>query len=349
MSKSLKMKKTPRQLGFAMPPEWAPHAGTWLSYPHNPTTFYAKMDSARNSYVEMIGAVAAGETVHVNVNDDDTQDELEARLKKKGIRKNVVIHQFPTNDAWCRDHGAIFVKQKRTGEVAATCWVFTSWGGKYPHILDQQIPYKMAGYLKKKYFATGLAFEGGSIDVNGAGVLLTTEQCLLNPNRNPHLDKKEIEGAVKDYLGVDKIVWLGEGVAGDDTDGHVDDIARFVNRETILAVYENNKKDENYEPLKENYEKLLKATDCKGKRFAVVKLPMPDPVYFEEGRLPASYANFYISNAAVVVPTFDCDQDLAALETIRNYFPDRRVVGIPASDVVVGLGTFHCLSQQIPS
>jgi len=344
-----RLKGFPKKLGYAMPPEWVKHYGTWLSYPYNPTTFYEKLDSARDSYVEMIGAVAQGEVVHVNVNDAATKAELRGRLAKKGIRKNVAIHLFPTNDAWCRDHGAIFVKHKKTGRVAATCWIFTSWGGKYPHILDQAIPYRMAETLKADYIGTGLAFEGGSIDVNGAGVLLTTEQCLLNPNRNPHLTKKEIEEAVKNYLGVEKILWLGEGVAGDDTDGHVDDIARFVNENTILAVYEDNNRDENYEPLRENYEKLLKYTDCRRRKFNVVKLPMPEPVYYDGCRLPASYANFYISNAAVVVPTFNCDQDLTALETIRAYFPERRVVGVPASDVVVGLGTFHCLTQQIPA
>ncbi|MGC9188732.1 MAG: agmatine deiminase family protein [Sulfurihydrogenibium sp.] len=332
-----------------MPAEWEKHQGTWLSYPHNPDTFFEKIDEVRDKYVDMVKWVSMGETVHINVNDEEMEDDLKRRLKEKNVDPSkVVIHKFPTNDAWCRDHGAIFVKDLDKNSLVALNFKFNAWGGKYPHELDDQIPIKMAEYLKVERIDVDMVLEGGSIDVNGAGLLLTTESCLLNPNRNPNLTKDQIEENLKRYFGVEKVLWLKEGIVGDDTDGHIDDITRFVDVDTVVTVIEDNKNDENYEILKENYEILKTFTDLNGKPLNIITLPMPDPVYYKGERLPASYANFYISNYAVVVPTFRCDKDKIAIQILQSIFKDRKVIGIDAYDIVVGLGTFHCLTQQVP-
>lgn len=325
-----------------MPAEWEKHYGTWLSYPHNPDTFFEKIESVRDSYTEMIKWIAKGEKVHINVNNQEEENDLKSRLREKEVYENIIIHHVPTNDAWCRDHGAIFVRDLETGKIVATDWKFNAWGGKYPYELDDKVPEFMAKYLDVERIEIDMVLEGGSIDTNGKGLFLTTESCLLNPNRNPHLSKEEIEKYLKTYLGAEKIIWLKDGIVGDDTDGHVDDITRFVDEQTVVTVIEDDKNDVNYEPLMENYE-ILKATGLN-----IVTLPMPDPVYYKEDRLPASYANFYICNCAVIVPTFRCEKDKIALEILQNLFKDRKVIGIDAYDVVVGLGTFHCLTQQIP-
>lgn len=332
-----------------MPAEWEKHYGTWLSYPHNPDTFFEKIDDVRDKYVEMIKWISMGEMVHVNVNDEEMEEDLKRRLKEKDVDpKKIIIHRFPTNDAWCRDHGAIFVKDLDKNTLVALNFKFNAWGGKYPHDLDDQIPTKMAEYLGVEKINLDMVLEGGSIDVNGEGLLLTTESCLLNPNRNPNMSKKEIEENLKKYFGVSKILWLKEGIVGDDTDGHIDDITRFVDKDTVITVIEDNKNDENYDILQENYGLLKTFTDLNGKSLNIITLPMPDPVYYKGDRLPASYANFYISNYAVIVPTFRCDKDKLALEILQSVFKDRKVIGIDATDIVVGLGTFHCLTQQIP-
>jgi agmatine deiminase len=332
-----------------MPAEWEKHYGTWLSYPYNPDTFFEKIDDVRDKYVEMIKWISMGEMVHVNINDEEMEEDLKKRLKEKDVDPNqVVIHRFPTNDAWCRDHGAIFVKDLDKNTLVALNFKFNAWGGKYPHDLDDQIPTKMAQYLGVERIDIDMVLEGGSIDVNGEGLLLTTESCLLNSNRNPHMSKQEIEENLKKYFGVSKILWLKEGIVGDDTDGHIDDITRFVDKDTVITVIEDNKNDENYDILQENYHILKTFTDIHGKPLNIITLPMPDPVYYKGDRLPASYANFYISNYAVIVPTFRCDKDRLALEILQSVFKDRKVVGIDATDIVVGLGTFHCLTQQIP-
>ncbi|MFC2149518.1 agmatine/peptidylarginine deiminase [Candidatus Auribacterota bacterium] len=348
MVRKINKKMYPDQKGYQRPAEWEKHYGTWMSYPHETQTFFEKLDDVRNTYVELIKVIAQGEIVHVNVCDKEMKADLEKRLKKKKVTGNVKIHIFPTNDAWCRDHGAIFIKNRKNNNVAATCWKFNSWGGKYPHDLDESIPGKMAEYLKMDRYETGMILEGGSIEVNGNGVCLATESCLLNPNRNHDMSREEIEGELQKYLGVKKILWLGEGITGDDTDGHIDDITRFVNETTLLTVVEEEQSSIDFEPLKENLNRLITYTDIEGRPFNIVTLPMPDPVMYKGNMLPASYANFYIANSAVIVPTFNCWQDKAALDIIGRYFPDRKVVGIDSSDVVIGLGSFHCLTQQIP-
>ena len=343
----------PKDLGFFMPPEWEKHFGTWTTYPQAYETFFDRMEEARDEFVQMVKYISLGETVHINVDNEENKNDLIKRLKKFDVRGDIKIHIIPTNDAWCRDYGAIFLKN-REEKLLALDFQFNAWGNKYPYQLDNKVAKKMAEILNVELLSVDMVLEGGSIDVNGKGCLLTTESCLLNKNRNPEMSKEDIENNLKDYLGVEKILWLGEGIVGDDTDGHIDDITRFVSEDTIVTVIEEDKNDPNYEPLKENFEKLKKFTDTNGKRFNVVTLPMPDPVFYrypdseKPERLPASYANFYISNTAVVVPIYNCDKDKIALKTLQEIFPDRAVIGIYAYDIVVGLGAFHCLTQQIP-
>ncbi|GIV62110.1 MAG: agmatine deiminase [Rhodothermaceae bacterium] len=264
----------------------------------------------------------------------------------------MVYHRFPTNDAWCRDHGAIFVVRERDGrrELAATDWGYNAWGGKYPPFdLDNAIPRRMAEALGVPRFEVDMILEGGSIEVNGAGLLLTTTDCLLNPNRNPGRSREEIEQTLRDYLGVRKILWIRGELAGDDTDGHIDNIARFVGEDTVLAVVEDDPADENYEPLQENLARLREMTTVDGRPLRVETLPMPAPVYYGEHRLPASYANFYIGNTVILLPVYNDPNDAVAAEIIGRHFPDRTVVGIDCRELVWGLGAFHCLTQQVPA
>ena len=343
----------PKDLGYSMPAEWKKHRGTWTTYPQAYETFFDRLEEAREEFVQMVKYVSLGETVHINVDNEEVKKDLIKRLEKYDVKGDVQIHIIPTNDAWCRDYGAIFVKNKEE-KLLALDFRFNAWGRKYPYDLDDKVARKMAEILGVDVLSVDMVLEGGSIDVNGNGCLLTTESCLLNPNRNPDMSKEEIEEALKNYLGVEKILWLKEGIVGDDTDGHIDDITRFVSENTIVTVIEEDKKDPNYEPLMENFERLKSFTDINENPFEIITLPMPDPVYYkypdskEEERLPASYANFYISNTAVIVPIFNCDKDQIALETLQKLFPDRAVIGIYAYDILVGLGAFHCLTQQIP-
>lgn len=339
----------PKEMGYFMPPEWYLHHGTWLTYPHNPLTFYEKIDSVRDVYADIIYYISLSEYVYINVNDKEMEEDLIKRLRSKNVNlKNISIYHIPSNDAWCRDHGAIFVLNKNTNKLAATCWKFNSWGGKYPYDYDQKIPELMADYLKVEKFKADIILEGGSIDTNGEGILLTTEQCLLNSNRNPHLTKTEIEEYLKLYLGVEKILWLKDGIVGDDTDGHIDDIARFVNPDTIVTVIEEDTQDENYKILQENLKLLKSFTNLNGKQFNIITLPMPEPQFYKNERLPASYANFYITNNSVLVPLFRCKKDEIAINLLKKVFKDKNVIGIDCSDIIIGLGSIHCLTQQIP-
>jgi len=343
------MNKPPKEAGYYLPPEWHPHIGTWFSYPHNPLTFFDRMDAVRDAYTDIIYYVSLYEEAHINVNDECMEKDLLKRLTEKNANlKNIIIHHFPTNDAWCRDHGAIFLVNKEKKKTLATCWKFNSWGGKYPYDLDSKIAELMADYLGVEKILIDFVLEGGSIDTNGEGVLLTTEQCLLNPNRNPSYTKKEIEEILKSNLGVEKILWLEEGIVGDDTDGHIDDITRFVNKDTIVTVIEEDPLDENYKILQENLKKLKTFTDIYNRHFNIITLPMPSSLYYNNDRLPASYANFYITNNLVLVPTFNCKNDKIALEILQSIFKDKKVIGIDCSDIIIGLGSIHCLTQQIP-
>lgn len=302
--------------------------------------------------VRAVAALSTSETVRINVLDEVHKKHVQALLDGKVHAENVVFHRFPTNDAWCRDHGAIFVT--RTGDTPgeramALNFRFNAWGNKYPPFdLDDAIPPQMAKALDVPCHSVDMVLEGGSIEVNGSGALLTTEQCLLHPNRNPHLERSAIERNLRDMLGVRQILWLGEGIVGDDTDGHIDDLTRFVADDVVVTVIESDRGDENYQPLAENRERLAGLRLEDGRSLKIVDLAMPRPVEFEGDRLPASYANFYIGNRVVLMPAFNDPADDPNRKLLANCFPGREVIAIDCTDLVLGLGTFHCLTQQVP-
>jgi agmatine deiminase len=336
-----------------MPAEWAPHRGTWLSWPHKEASWPGKFGPVPGIFACLVRALADHEEVHINVAGPAMEASVRTVLADEGADTgNVFFHANPTNDAWCRDHGPIFLERGPAGrrEQAIVDWGYNAWGGKYPpYDLDDVVPTRIAGEIGLPVFHPGIVMEGGSIDVNGRGTLLTTEACLLNPNRNPQLDRGGIEQYLRDYLGVSKILWLGDGIVGDDTDGHVDDLTRFVDEHTVVTAVEEDLSDENYEPLQANLERLRGMSDQDNRPLRVVPLPMPRALYHEGQRLPASYANFYIANGAVLVPTYDPPRDEAALATLAGVFPSREIIGIDCTDLVWGLGAFHCVTQQWPA
>lgn len=342
---------TPAALGFRMPAEWEPQEAVWLSWPHNYASWPGKFRPVPYAFARIVAAIARFQPVRINA-----AKKLHARAKRLCERadadmKRVTFYDHPTNDAWCRDHGPIFVKHTKTGEVALTDWAYNAWGDKYPpYDLDNEIPPSIEKVTKLRRFVNDMVLEGGSIDVNGQGALLTSEQCLLNKNRNPHLTKEQIEQALRDYLGVTDIYWVGEGIIGDDTDGHIDDMTRFYKPDGFITCVEPNKKDKNHDILAENLERLKKFRTPAGKKFDIVELPMPRPFGFNRQRVPASYANFLIVNGAVLVPTFrQPGPDARALEIIGGCFPGREVVGVDCYHLIWGLGTLHCISQQQPA
>lgn len=347
------MSATPAALGYRMPAEWAPHRGTWLSWPHKQASWPGKFEPVPAIFARMVRELAAHEEVHINVAGAEMEAQVASLLRESGVpAARVFFHHNPTNDAWCRDHGPIFVQRDRNGrrEEAIIDWGFNAWGGKYPPFADDDVvPTRIAAELGLPVFAPGIIMEGGSLDVNGRGTLLTTESCLLNPNRNPSLGPSEIERCLRAYLGVTNILWLGDGILGDDTDGHVDDLTRFTDASTVVTVVEDDPRDPNFEPLRDNLARLREMRDQDGEPLRVVTLPMPRPLEHDGQRLPASYANFYIANGIVLLPTYDPEQDTAAIETLQTLFPTRRVVGIDCTDLVWGLGAFHCVSQQWPA
>lgn len=341
----------PADLGYYFPAEFADHEATWLSWPHKEASWPGKISLIYPAYAQFVAYISRGETVNIMLTDEVMMNFAAEKLLKAGaIMDNVHFHYFPTNDAWCRDHGPAFLINPEGDEKKVVVnWKYNAWGDKYPpYDLDNLIPGKVADYLGIPCFHPGIVMEGGSVDFNGEGTLLTSTACLLNPNRNPHLNQAEIETYLRGYYGVEQILWLGDGIIGDDTDGHIDDIIRFVSADTVVTVLESNKNDENYQPLKENLELLKEFRLSNGKPINVVELPMPSPVVYENTRLPASYANFYIANSAVVVPTFRDKNDDKALQIIAGCFPEREVVGVDSLDIIWGLGSFHCLSQQEP-
>lgn len=342
--------KTPSELGYSMPAEWARHESTWLSWPKNPLTFPPEvLPKVEASYVQMVEAIAKGEGVNILVDDEKAAERVRSMLSAK----RVSFHTTKTADVWVRDYGPIFVRREsgRQREVAATKWVFNAWGNKYEDLLpDDAAGLEIARSTRLRVFETGVILEGGSIDVNGRGILMTSEQCLLNKNRNPGLSKAQIEQLLASNLGVDSVVWLKDGIAGDDTDGHVDDIARFVNEDTVVVMSELNPGAANYAPLKRAQAVIANHKDSSGHRLQVVPIHMPSEVRTDEGRLPASYANFYIANAAVLIPVFgDSKKDTAAVETLERFFPGRKIVPIDSRGLVYGFGAIHCVTQQQPS
>lgn len=342
---------TPKQLGYHFPAEFAKHSATWLSWPHKEASWPGKIESIYPVYAQFIKLVAEGEYVNVNVVDEAMKAKAIMHLKQQGSDlKNINFFIHPTNDAWCRDHGPAFLINPNAAQKKIIVdWGYNAWGDKYPpYDLDDNIPTLIAKHYNIPVIYPGIVMEGGSVDFNGKGTVLTTTSCLLNPNRNPHLNQKKIEEYLHNYYGAANILWLGDGIVGDDTDGHIDDITRFVNHNTVVTVVEHNKQDENYELLQENLKSLKTMRLEDGKQLNIVELPMPGAIVFEDMRLPASYANFYISNNYVVVPTFRDKNDDKALAILENCFPDRKVIGLDSWDIIWGLGSFHCLSQQEP-
>lgn len=349
---------TPADLGYWMPAEWEPHAATWLAWPRNASDWPGKFAAIPWVYGEMVRAISSGETVYLLVRHKAEENSARRILQRAGCHlKKIRFVVHPTNRSWTRDSGPIFVRRMPNSETGIVHFHFNGWA-KYPDWRkDTRVPETAARILRKKLFhaewhGRPFVMEGGGIEVNGCGTLLSTAQCYLDPKiqvRNPGLGKTEIEETLKNYLGVTNIFWLAKGPAGDDTHGHVDDICRFVNPGTLVLVRENNSKDANYRPLAENWERIRELRLEDGAKPEVVPLPMPAPLYFDRRRLPASYANFYISNAAVMVPTFNDPNDRLALGILGELFQDRPVVGIHAGDLVLGRGTLHCLTQQQPT
>ena len=353
------MGDTPTALGFRMPAEWEPHYATWLGWPHNASDWPGKFAPIPWVYGEIVRALASGEIVRILVN--SAQHERQARhvLERVGVDPvRVEFFRFPTDRGWTRDFGPLFVRRTSPRpELGIARFRFNAWA-KYPDWKrDDRIPERVATRLKVGLFraragAGDVVLEGGSIDVNGRGTLLTTEECLLDPAvqvRNPGLGRGEIEAVLRDQLGVTNVLWLGKGIAGDDTHGHVDDLCRFVSPRTVVLCRETDPHDANYGPLEENRERLQGMRLEDGSKIDVVDLPMPAPLYFEGQRLPASYANFYVANSVVLVPTFNDPQDRIALGILAELIKDRPIVGIHAVDLVWGLGTLHCLTQQEPA
>jgi agmatine deiminase len=336
---------SPKSRGYRMPAEWELQEAIWLAWPHNELTWPgAMLAGVERSYIEIVQALHTGQKVKLLVQDSASEARIRGLLDRHGVDLNqVVFLQIATEDAWIRDYGPTFVVNKESQELAMVEWIFNAWGNKYDDLLaDNSIPYKINETLRMAMFEPGIVLEGGSIEVNGTGAVLTTEQCLLNKNRNPHLGRAEIEKYLMEYLNVQEVLWLKEGIVGDDTDGHIDDIARFVDEKTVICAVEEDRSDENYKILKENYERL------QGVIANVIRLPMPGYVGDRGARLPASYANFYIGNQAVVVPIFGHSNDNRAVDIIQECFPKRKVVGVHATAMVHGLGTIHCCSQQEP-
>ncbi|MDZ4716665.1 MAG: agmatine deiminase family protein [Cytophagales bacterium] len=345
------MTATPKDLGFHFPAEFEKHDSTWLSWPHKEASWPGKLQKIYQPYSQFVRRLAQSEKVNINVADKAMMQSATAHLKAAAVNMDAVaFHYNPTNDAWCRDHGPAFLVNRQTRQKVIVDWGYNAWGGKYPPFdLDDVVPTRIANDLKLPVYHPGIVMEGGSVDFNGTGTILTTTSCLLNKNRNPHLTKIQIEKYLLDYYGADHILWLHDGIVGDDTDGHIDDITRFVNKDTVVTVVEDNSSDENFEILKNNVEALRAMRLPDGRALNIIELPMPSPVVYEGQRLPASYANFYIGNGAVIVPTFRDNNDRQALETLQVAFPAHEVVGIDSVDIIWGLGSFHCLSQQEPS
>jgi agmatine deiminase len=330
-----------------MPAEWELHAATWLSWPHNRDSWPGQFEPVPGIWAELVRVLSEAEPVHILAGGLAVMNEARQMV---GHLPRVTLHDIPTNDAWTRDHGPTFLVGQAGSEPALIHWGYNAWGGKYPPFdQDQQVPRHIAELLGLHRFEPGIVLEGGAIDVNGSGSVLTTEQCLLNPNRNGEMSRERIERYLADYCAVRHVIWLGGGIVGDDTDGHIDELARFVAQRTVVAALEDDPRDANFEPLRDNLARLRAAHDEQGRPLEVVTLPMPRPVFFGEHRLPASYMNFYIANGLVLVPQFDQPGDAIALDALAKLFPGRRIVGLRAVELAWGLGAFHCITQQQPA
>jgi len=346
------MNQTPKELGYYFPAEFAPQAATWLSWPHKEASWPGKINTIYPFYSQFVKELTLGQKVCINVNDEAMKNFAIDHLQNAGVNLTKVEFFFhPTNDAWCRDHGPAFLINPNATEHKKVIvdWGYNAWGNKYPpYDLDDVIPTLIGKHYNIPVFYPKIVMEGGSVEFNGKGTIMTSTACLLNSNRNPHLNQQQIEKYLCDYYGAEQILWVNDGIVGDDTDGHIDDTVRFTNEDTVLTVVEENKQDANYQLLQDNLQQLKQMRLLNGKQLNIVELPMPDEVVYDEQRLPASYANFYIANHAVIVPVFNCAKDDTALQIIQSCFPDRKVVGIDSTEIIWGLGSFHCMSQQEP-
>ncbi|MEX2232022.1 MAG: agmatine deiminase family protein [Cyclobacteriaceae bacterium] len=347
------MKKfVPKESGYYFPAEFDEHVATWLSWPHKEASWPGRIETIFPIYAAFIKLLAEGEKVNINVADEAMKLKALTHLEATGANlRQIQFFYHPTNDAWCRDHGPAFLINPQADiKKIIVDWGYNAWGGKYPPFdLDDNIPTLIANHYAVPVVYPGIVMEGGSVDFNGKGTVLSTTSCLLNPNRNPDLSREQIEEYLHQYYGVNNILWLGDGITGDDTDGHIDDLTRFVNGDTVVTVVESDKKDENYRPLQQNLKALSKMRLESGRQMNIVELPMPSAIVYEDMRLPASYANFYIANKYVIVPTFRDKNDETVLHTLQGVFPDKKVVGLDSTDIIWGLGSFHCLSQQEPA
>jgi agmatine deiminase len=342
---------TPADLGYAFPPEWGPHAGTWISWPRpEGISFPDKYHTVPENLARIVRQIALREPVHINVPNGNYRRIVAKQLVEHHCPlRNVYFHLIKTNENWCRDHGPAFVC-KKTGSMAVVDWDFNAWGGKYPPYQDDDaVPTRIAEELRLPIFYPGIVMEGGAVDFNGEGTVLTTSDCLLNKNRNPKLSRAETERYLKAYYGQKHVCWLEGGIAGDDTDGHIDDLARFINPATIVTAVEDDPKDENHRVLKENRRRLEKLRDQDGKPFNIVEIPMPRAIVHDGQRLPATYVNFYFINGALLVPTFrDRKNDRWAISILQSHLPKHKVIGIDCVELIWGLGAIHCLTQQQP-
>lgn len=354
---------SPASRGLAMPPEWVEHAATWLAWPHDPLTWVAGIEPAEAAFLEMIEALVPGERVELVVRDQAQAKRVLEHLGARGIEGQVAgarigaepgagtvrLHPMGHVDAWIRDYGPTFVRDP-AGTLAAIDWTFDAWGGKYETLAeDDRLAAPIAEVAGAEHVRVEAVMEGGSIDVDGRGTLLTTEQCLLNENRNPELSRDEIEQLLVDHLGIGTVLWLGQGIEGDDTDGHVDDVARFTEAGPVVLATEDDPADPNHAALSENLARLSTMTDARGRSIEVVELPMPEAVRFEGQRYPASYANFYVANEVVLLPVYDDPNDAVAAERLADLFPGRQIAPIDCRSLIVGMGACHCLTQQQPA
>lgn len=355
MPKPRLLPDTPAALGYSFPAEWTRHRATWFSWPRpEGISFPGKYHTVPEVLSRIFAAIAPREPVHVNVPNLNYEHLVREQLVDCGFPRRLLhrvhFHHIPTNENWCRDHGPAVVVHP-SGKAAVVDWGFNAWGGKYPpYDADDAVPTRVAEVLGLPVCYPGIVMEGGAIDVNGAGTLLTTTDCLLNPNRNPGLSKPKIERYLRDYYGQKHICWLSGSIEGDDTDGHVDDLARFISPRKVVIALEDDPADANYRPLRRARKQLDTLRDQDGRPFEIVELPMPRPVVHDGQRLPATYVNFYFVNGALLVPTYrDRRNDRRALETLQAHLPRHEVIGIDCTELIWGLGAIHCLTQQIPA
>ena len=342
---------TPKELGYFFPAEFSEHEATWLSWPHKEASWPGKIHTIYTPYAKFINELTKGELVRINVVNEAMKAFALGHLKSEGVDLTKIEFFFhPTNDAWCRDHGPAFlINPTAEQKKVIVDWNYNAWGNKYPPFdLDDVVPTLIGKHFNFPVYNPGIIMEGGSVEFNGKGTVMTSTACLLNPNRNPHLNQEQIEEYLCNYYGMEQVLWVDEGIIGDDTDGHIDDTVRFVNEDTVITVIEENRNDENYGLLQHNLKQLKEMRLSNGKQLNIVELLMPEELIYEEQRLPCSYANFYIANKSVIVPTFQSARDDKAMQIIQDCFPGREVVGIDSTDIIWGLGSFHCLSQQEP-